>query len=273
MTHPSPRSAFTLVELAIVLVIIGLIVGGVLVGQDLIKAAQIRSVITDIEKYNAAASTFREKYTGLPGDLLNTKALQFGFNTAANDPARDGTANHGDGNGFIQGCSPWPNTATILGCENSLFWVDLSHAGLIPMRTSLTSVTAIEQADSSGSDLASGILPSTRLRSNALVAISTRDGGNYFNIGEFSTDGSGQVLIREGGVGGVTPLEAQTIDTKLDDAYPSTGVVALRYKTLVDFDAVQLIAAGCMNNDGQYQTTTDEKANDDTCAISIRASF
>ena len=53
------RSAFTLVELAIVLVIIGLIVGGVLVGQDLIKAAQIRSVVTDIERYNAAATTFR----------------------------------------------------------------------------------------------------------------------------------------------------------------------------------------------------------------------
>src|SRR5271170_3878378 len=63
------NAAFTLIELSIVLVIIGLIVGGVLVGQDLIKAAQIRATVTQLEKYNTSVNTFRGKYNGLPGDL------------------------------------------------------------------------------------------------------------------------------------------------------------------------------------------------------------
>src|SRR3954471_15989161 len=68
---------FTLIELSIVLVIIGLVVGGVLVGQDLIKAAQIRSAVSKIEKYNTAVHTFRTKYNALPGDIPN--AASYGF--------------------------------------------------------------------------------------------------------------------------------------------------------------------------------------------------
>ena len=64
-----PRSGFTLVELSIVLVIIGLIAGGVLVGRDLIEAAAIRQQITQVERFKTAVQTFRTKYNGLPGDL------------------------------------------------------------------------------------------------------------------------------------------------------------------------------------------------------------
>ena len=62
------NKGFTLIELSIVLVIIGLIVGGVLVGQDLIKAAEIRATVSQVEGYNSAVNTFRLKYNGLPGD-------------------------------------------------------------------------------------------------------------------------------------------------------------------------------------------------------------
>ena len=55
----------------------GLLVGGVLVGQDLIKAAEIRAVASDIERYNTGAAAFRTKYNGLPGDLLATTASGF----------------------------------------------------------------------------------------------------------------------------------------------------------------------------------------------------
>jgi hypothetical protein len=58
-----------------VLVIIGLIVGGVLVGRDLIQAAAVRATITQIEKFNTATNTFYTKYNGLPGDLALSCAL------------------------------------------------------------------------------------------------------------------------------------------------------------------------------------------------------
>src|SRR5580693_9186033 len=85
MQSPSSKSSltagFTLIELSIVLVIIGLIIGGVLVGQDLINAAQARAIITDIERFNTAANTFESKYGCLPGDCVN--ATNF-FGTDAN---------------------------------------------------------------------------------------------------------------------------------------------------------------------------------------------
>src|ERR1035438_2217859 len=91
-------AAFTLIELSIVLVIIGLIVGGVLVGQNLIAAAGVRATISQIEKYNTAVNTFRTKYNNqLPGDIDATDAAQFGFAARGPNPGQ------GDGNGIIQG--------------------------------------------------------------------------------------------------------------------------------------------------------------------------
>src|SRR5580700_8566203 len=94
----SHKSGFTLIELSIVLVIIGLIVGGVLVGQDLIRAAGVRATISQIEKYNTAVNTFRAKYNNqLPGDISNPDAAAFGF------AARGTAPGEGDGNGIIEG--------------------------------------------------------------------------------------------------------------------------------------------------------------------------
>ena len=76
---------------SIVLVIIGLIVGGVLVGQDLIQAAAVRATISQIEKFNTAAHAFQLKYSCLPGDCAT--AGNFGF------VARGSAAGEGDGNG------------------------------------------------------------------------------------------------------------------------------------------------------------------------------
>jgi prepilin-type N-terminal cleavage/methylation domain-containing protein len=89
------QQGFTLIELSIVLVIIGLIVGGVLVGQDLIRAAAVRGQISQIEKYQTAVNTFRTKYDGLPGDLSN--AANFGFQPRGSCPGQ------GDGNGVLMG--------------------------------------------------------------------------------------------------------------------------------------------------------------------------
>ena len=91
------EAGFTLIELSIVLVIIGLIVGGVLVGQDLIRAAEIRATITQVEKFNTAVNTFRDKYGAIPGDMNNGVAQTFGFTS------RSGLAGQGDGNGLLDG--------------------------------------------------------------------------------------------------------------------------------------------------------------------------
>ncbi len=92
-------AGFTLIELSIVLVIIGLLIGGVLVGRDLVNSAALRAQISQIEKYNTAVNTFRVKYGYLPGDIPSPAASGFGFG------ARGQYAGEGDGNGILQGVS------------------------------------------------------------------------------------------------------------------------------------------------------------------------
>jgi prepilin-type N-terminal cleavage/methylation domain-containing protein len=69
------ESGFALIELSIVLVI----VGGVLVGQDLIRAAEVQAQIIQIEQFNTATNTFYGKYDALPGDLNASVAATFAF--------------------------------------------------------------------------------------------------------------------------------------------------------------------------------------------------
>jgi prepilin-type N-terminal cleavage/methylation domain-containing protein len=129
---------FTLIELSIVLVIIGLVVGGILVGQGLINAAALRAQITQIEKYNTAANTFREKYGYLPGDITATAAAQFGF------AARGSLPGQGDGNGLLEGSnnnSGADGRVTSAG-ETVMFWADLGAANLIDQTFTTPSATA-----------------------------------------------------------------------------------------------------------------------------------
>jgi prepilin-type N-terminal cleavage/methylation domain-containing protein len=128
-TATRQSSGFTLIELSIVLVIIGLIIGGILTGQSLIDAAAQRAQVTQVERYNTAVNTFRAKYGNLPGDIPDPTASQFGFQ------ARGTGAGQGDGNGIIEGYGNGydaSNSGFYEGAgETSVFWVDLSTAGLV----------------------------------------------------------------------------------------------------------------------------------------------
>jgi hypothetical protein len=103
---------FTLLEVAIVILVIGLIVGGVMAGQELIKSAQIRSIASQYEEYKAATLTFKNKYNCIPGDCMN--AAQFGLGTS------------GNGNGRIEN-----NYAAAGYLEPYQFWQHLGRANLI----------------------------------------------------------------------------------------------------------------------------------------------
>ena len=68
-------AGFTLLELSIVLVIIGLLIGGIFVGQSLIHNAQLNAVITEFTRYQTAVQSFKQQYQALPGDMNNATSF------------------------------------------------------------------------------------------------------------------------------------------------------------------------------------------------------
>jgi type II secretory pathway pseudopilin PulG len=65
------KSAFTLIELSILLLIIGLIIGGITAGSSLIKQSQVRAVISEFNNIQSSIKTFRIQFNALPGDFAS----------------------------------------------------------------------------------------------------------------------------------------------------------------------------------------------------------
>jgi len=119
------QTGFTLIELAIVLVIIGLLLGGVLKGQELINSAKVKNMANDFRNVPVYIYGYQDKFKALPGD--------------------DGAAeNHvtsvdsGDGDGKIEGA--W-NSSTVT-VESAKFWEHIRLAGLAPGSTVITGATS-----------------------------------------------------------------------------------------------------------------------------------
>ncbi|MES2984614.1 MAG: type II secretion system protein [Pseudomonadota bacterium] len=270
------KSGFTLVELAIVLVIIGLIVGGVLVGQDLIKAATVRAAVSQLEKYDTAANTFRNKYNALPGDL--TTPVNF-FSTIANSTV----ANLGDGDGLIEDVSATTGTLCTteicLGGEAMVAWTELNLAGLIP--DGVTANTVLANVTPTPGDTT---LPQSKLGRGARVAFSARSGRNFYVIGN-----PGTAVAVAGDVtwtAGISPIDAYNVDTKMDDGAPALGkVMAAATATPAAGTAgggaltAAVAATTCYDSTtagGVYLTTlVNTQTNTDliVCNLSVRTSF
>jgi len=116
------QAGFTLIEIAIVLVIIGLLLGGVLKGQELITAARVRNLISTQDGVKAAYFGFLDRYRALPGDYSGASTNIPGCNVA---PA----CVNGNNNGQINANGTGSPAATI--DEQNAVWEHLSKAGFL----------------------------------------------------------------------------------------------------------------------------------------------
>ncbi|MDD5030540.1 MAG: prepilin-type N-terminal cleavage/methylation domain-containing protein [Rhodoferax sp.] len=191
MNHRSltRQSGFTLVEIAIVLVIIGLLLGGVLKGQELIDQSKIKRVVNDFNNIGAAYDTYKDRYRYVPGDDPNAATR---WTTAVGGAA---PANAGGGNGTI--------TATLAqvltggNVEAGYVWQHLRASGLVSgdMTTAARSYTP-EQ---------------------------TPFGSNYGFGSTVDVMGFGagvQVFCAS-----LPPKAAEQLDRQLDDGRPGTGKI------------------------------------------------
>jgi len=225
----SRAAGFTLIELSVVLVIIGLIVGGVLVGQDLIKAAQVRATVTQIEAFTTATNTFQTKFNCLPGDCLNAVSLGLG--------QTGGPGDNGNGDGLIaytaaQPCFIGGTSNGGTGYAEALnFWYHLQQAQMI---SGSYDGYAGEYPDFSQQNKPQTTMPVTKLGTSTMIIPTTFGcpaasnprtsvSNGFWLIGpsQHSASGTGTPALQES----VSSSVSQQIDSKLDDGLPLTGNV------------------------------------------------
>jgi prepilin-type N-terminal cleavage/methylation domain-containing protein len=226
------RGGFTLIELSIVLVIIGLIVGGVLVGQDLIRAAGLKSVITDVNRYVTAIHTFQTKYNNeLPGDMpdaTNYWGTSLWCPTGNSTPGSTLTCN---GNGDSQiGSGAFAQDGPGAGdAEAMLVWQHLANAGLVGGGYTGFPASPIYQP---GVNIPqSGAFPNAGFTIFYYGPISTGPlffvGGGISHVILFG--GKSPYLVDNWAGTAAYPVlstqDAYNIDTKIDDGMPGTGKV------------------------------------------------
>lgn len=180
---------FTLVELSIVLVIIGLLIGGILVGRDLIKTAELRAYVSQLEKYSTAVNAFKLKYNCLPGDCASANSYGLGSN--------------GNGNSIITGLVTEPSfssadytinlsdgtTSVYLGCcggvEANNVWIHLRTANMIPEYYATIGVS-----DGTGQSYS---IPPSKHDGTGIVLVGWK-GKHYYKSGSLTARNSGNLI-------------------------------------------------------------------------------
>lgn len=187
----SQQSGFTLVEIAIVLVIIGLLLGGILKGQELINSAKVKALVNDIKIVSTQVYAYQDRFKAMPGDDPRAAANVNG--TVATTPAATLA------NGRIEGS--W-NTTTVTD-EACLFW---QHVRLANLATGAVVVPA--NCDYLPLNSENGKMGITSI--SPLTAPVNAFNGSFFVC-----------------TGNVNGRFARQIDTTLDDGVPNTGSVRI----------------------------------------------
>lgn len=185
------QAGFTLVEIAIVLVIIGLLLGGVLKGQELIEQSKIKRVVSDFNNINAAITTYQDRYKALPGDDTNAAARWTNI-TGASTPV---PATSGNGNNTIDATLA-EVFAGGAGNEGGLAWQHLRASGLISGELSTAALSTTPQKTPFNSSYGFGV--------------------------ETTALGLGIVPVF---CASLPPKAAEQLDRELDDGSPTSGLI------------------------------------------------
>ncbi len=182
------QPGFTLIEIAIVLVIIGLLLGGVLKGQELINSAKVKNLAGDFKNIPVFIYGYQDKYKALPGDDASVATHVTGGTICTPAAANLCTTN----NGIIDGA--W--NATAITSESFVFWQHVRLGGFAPGSTDTTSANYLPK------NAAGGTIGVTNVANTAITGL------------------TGSYIICSDAIAGKF---AKQLDTLLDDGNTATG--------------------------------------------------
>jgi len=198
--------AFTLIELSISLIIIGLIVSGITVGTSLVAQSKLRAVIKENQDIISAFGLFKDAYNGLPGDLANAT---YYFGTTDKNGH---TVTNGNGDGVIGNAA-----GSIATQENYSAWQELALAGLVKGNYTGAS-TGVGNGVGSGINVYGSAYGNN---SSSWFYSGTISGTNYPSVNSLALTGS-LTLGVDNPI--IAVADAQYIDNKIDDNIPYTGL-------------------------------------------------
>lgn len=231
------KSGFSLVELSIVIVIIGLLIAGVAVGTSMIKQARLKSVIQDLQKYQAAYNNFYDAFGEIPGDM------PVAFSYWDTKCAATSTLCNGNANGVIDFTSD-PNNNETNKAWNHLSQASMIEAGIVPVTSTL--VTTIGTS-----------APLSKLPDAGYIMISGTNAAPFEtskNVLFVGKQAASTTLLNSS----LSAQDAFSIDQKIDDAVvngPFSGATTGLVRSVDGNDAT---ANACVTASFNYNITSTQ---------------